>query len=63
MADHTQPPPSRTEPVRSIRWCHWHEDVTTDDTVLISAAEKISGPPHMQYACRPCVQRHNLTPL
>ena len=63
MADDTHTPPVGTErQVKTVRWCHWHQDVAVDP-VLIDAAESISGPPKMRYACERCVTRHKLTPL
>lgn len=64
MAEPTHTPSASTEPkVKAIRWCSWHRDVTTDDALLIDAAEKISGPPTPLYACAVCRKAHRLVPL
>ncbi|MGW6008690.1 hypothetical protein [Streptomyces sp. NPDC055210] len=63
MADDTQTPPVRTEPeVKVVRWCHWHQNMA-DDTTLIDAHERNSGPPYLLYACPPCMKRHDLKPM
>lgn len=63
MADHTHIPDASTESVvKTIRWCHWHGDVT-DTGVLISAEESASTGPRPVYACTPCRVKHRLVPL
>lgn len=63
MADHTHTPAVSTEPVvRVLRWCSWHEDVA-DDTLMIRAVEKCSGPPFPLYACASCRGRYGLKEL
>lgn len=63
MADDTHTTPVSTAPeVKTVRWCHWHDDAVTD-AVMIDAVERGSGPPYPLYACAPCRAKHHLVPL
>ncbi|MFS8200465.1 hypothetical protein ACLVWQ_17485 (plasmid) [Streptomyces sp. CWNU-52B] len=63
MTEPTHSPLASTdEVVKTVRWCHWHDDAVTD-AVLIDAVEKASGPPYPLYACGRCRERNNLVPL
>lgn len=63
MTEPTHTTPASTEPeVKTIRWCHWHQDVT-DTGVLIGAQEVNSGPPRPFYACAACRKTYRLVPL
>ncbi|WP_369222452.1 hypothetical protein AB5J52_14040 [Streptomyces sp. R39] len=61
MPETTQTETPPTTP-RALGWCHWHKGLG-EDIRLIQALEQGSGRGASFFACPPCRDRHNLTPL
>ncbi|WUH51083.1 hypothetical protein OHO27_20690 [Streptomyces sp. NBC_00443] len=56
--------PAELTPTTSHGWCAWHQG-TARGVRLISAIEQGSGPGTAahRFACRPCREAYDLTPL